>query len=102
MKIKDIIVLKEVSDNLNNRKLFYDQKKAGIGDYFWDSLVADIESLIIYGGLQHKSFGLRRMFAKRFPYAIYYEIKDDNARIIAVLPMRSAPVWIKKKLKERN
>ncbi len=48
MKIKDVITLKEVSHDLNDGKTFYDQKEAGVGDYFWDSLIADIESLTIY------------------------------------------------------
>ena len=28
-------------------KKFYDRKETGIGECFWDSLIADIESLII-------------------------------------------------------
>ena len=32
---------------------------------------------------------------------INYEIEGEIAYIVAVLPMRD-PVWIKKKLKERN
>jgi hypothetical protein len=42
------------------------------------------------------------MFAKRFPYAIYYEIKDKIAYIVAVLPMRRDPAWIRKKLIEMS
>lgn len=64
--------------------------------------IKDIESLIIYAGIHNKSFGLYRMFSKRFPYAIYYEIKDDIAQVIAVLPMRRDPKWIKRKLTERR
>ena len=74
MKIKDIITLKEVANDLKEGKDFYDQREVGVGNYFWDSLVADIESLIIYAGIHNKRYGLHRMLAKRFPYAIYYEI----------------------------
>ena len=102
MKIKDVVILKEVANDLNDGKFFYDQKEAGVGDYFWDNLIADIESLIIYAGIHNKRFGLYRMFAKRFPYAIYYEIKDEIAFVIAVLPMRRDPTWIKRELKERS
>jgi len=45
---------------------FYDQKEAGVGNYFWDSLLADIESLVIYAGIHNKKYGFHRMFAKRF------------------------------------
>jgi hypothetical protein len=47
MKIKDVVSLKEVANDLKEGKDFYDQRQSGVGDYFWDSLVADIESLII-------------------------------------------------------
>jgi hypothetical protein len=102
MKIKDVVTLKEVANDLNEGKDFYDQREAGVGDYFWDSLVADIESLIIYAGIHNKRYGLHRMLAKRFPYAIYYEIKGEIAYVVAVLPMRRDPAWIKNKLKERS
>jgi len=102
MKIKDVVTLKEVANDLTDGKDFYDQIEAGVSDYFWDSLVVDIESLIIYAGIHTKKYGLHRMLAKRFPYAIYYEIKDEIAYVVAVLPMRRDPAWIKRKLKERS
>ena len=102
MKIKDIITLKEVANDLKEGKDFYDQREVGVGNYFWDSLVADIESLIIYAGIHIKIYGLHRMLAKRFPYAIYYEIKNEIAYVVAVLPMRRDPLWIKKKLQKRS
>ncbi|TAN45480.1 MAG: type II toxin-antitoxin system RelE/ParE family toxin [Nitrospirae bacterium] len=89
-------------DDLNSGKTFYDRKEAGVGDYFWDSLLADLESLIIYAGIHSKQFGLYRMLANRFPYAVYYEIVDDVAYVVAVLPMRRNPDWIKRKLQVRS
>jgi hypothetical protein len=102
MKVKDVVILKEVANDLNDGKIFYDQKELGVGDYFWNSLFADIESLIIYAGIHNRKYGLYRMLAKRFPYAIYYEIADKIACVIAVLPMRRDPERIKKNLEGRN
>ena len=102
MKIKDVLVLKEAVDDLNEGRLFYDRKEAGVGDYFWDSLIADIESLVIYAGIHRKKYGLYRMLAKRFPYAVYYEVVDYIAYVVAVLPMRRDPAWIGKKIRKRN
>ena len=42
MKMKDVFVLEEAVDDLNEGRNFYDRKEAGVGDYFWDSLIADI------------------------------------------------------------
>lgn len=102
MNIKDVIILKEAADDLNDGKDFYDEKEKGIGDYFWDSLIADIESLFLYAGIHSKQFGSYHMFAKRFPYAIYYEIDEDTVIVIAVLPMRRDPAWLTNKMKGRR
>ncbi len=102
MKVIDVVTLKEVADDLNDGKTFYDQRESGVGEYFWDSLLTDIESLIIYAGIHERKYGLHRMLAKRFPYSIYYDIVDKIAYVVAVLPMRRHPVWIKRKLKGRS
>lgn len=78
MKIKDVFVLKEAVDDLNDGKAFYDCQESGVGEYFWDCLIADIESLILYAGIHSKKFGLYRMYAKRFPYSIYYELIKNS------------------------
>ena len=101
-KIKEIITLDEVAEDLNDGKSFYDRLSLGLGDYFWDSLIADIESLYLYAGIHNKKSGYHRMTSKRFPYSIYYEVKGNIARVIAVLPMRRDPAWIEKKLKRRS
>jgi len=102
MLVEGVSILKEVSDDLNEGKAFYDKKEPGIGDYFWDCLLADIESLLLYAGIHRKEHGFYRMFAKRFPYAIYYYIVDDIAYIVAVLPVRRNPARIKSKIKDRS
>ena len=55
MKGKDVGTLKEIAKDLKDGKSFYDQRESGVGDYFWDSLVADIESLIIYAGEEFRN-----------------------------------------------
>ncbi len=102
MTVREVIVLREVAADLNDGKAFYDRRRPGIGDYFWDSLLADIESLVVYAGIHSRKQGLHRMLAKRFPYAVYYEIADDVIYIVAVLPMRRDPSWITGKLKDRG
>jgi hypothetical protein len=100
--VREVIILREVADDLNNGKAFYDQREPGVGDYFWDSLFADIESLVIYASIHNRAHGLCRMLAKRFPYAIYYEIAGEVVYVVAVLPMRRSPAWIKRKLEGRS
>ncbi len=102
MRIKEIVVLSDVLDDLNDGKAFYDQREPGVGDYFWDTLISDIESLWLYAGIHKKIGKYYRMLSRRFPYAIYYQINDDIAQVIAILPMRRNPVWTRKKIGKRN
>jgi hypothetical protein len=102
MKVVDIFILKEAIDDLEEGKNFYNQNEQGVGDYFWDSLISDIESLVIFAGIHNRQYGYYRMLAKRFPYAVYYEIKDAIVYVVAVLPVRRSPEWVYKKLKKRR
>jgi hypothetical protein len=102
MKIDDVFILEEAVDDLSEGKAFYDFQETGVGDYYWDCLIADIESLVLYGGIHSKKFDLFQMFSKRFPYAIYYEVVENVAYVVAVLPMRRNPVWVQNKINQRH
>jgi len=70
---------------------FYDLQEVGLGSYFLESIFAEIESLRIYGGVHRKVFGYHRLLAKRFPYAIYYQMEDGIVMIFRILDCRSEP-----------
>lgn len=79
---------------------FYEQRQAGIGEYFLDSLFADIDALALFAGIHPKPDGhLHRALAKRFPFAVYYEVRDDIATVVAVLDCRQNPASITQRLK---
>ncbi len=101
MEIRNVILLKEAVFDLEEGRLFYDKKEKGVGDYFFDSLISDIESLRYFAGIHNKQFGFHRTLSKRFPFAVYYEIEKSCVKIIAVLDMRRNPAWIRKKLDKR-
>ena len=101
MRLYDVTVLSQVKEDLIKGKEFYDSNEAGVGNYFFDSIVADIESLKLYAGIHSKHHGLYRMFSKRFPFAIYYETNTATAIVIAVLDLRRNPAWIRGRLKKR-
>ncbi len=67
MKVKDVVVMKEVADDLNDGKAFHGQRDYGIGEYFWDSMIADIESLVIYACVHTREHGLCRMLSSDSP-----------------------------------
>lgn len=78
---------------------FYEQQQPGVGDYFLDSLFADIDALTLFAGIHPKPDGrLHRTLSKRFPFAIYYEVREDTATIVAVLDCRQNPGSITERL----
>jgi len=52
-KVKNVYIMEEAVSDLNEGRFFYDNKETGVGDYFWDCLISDLESLVVYAGI-HK------------------------------------------------
>ena len=78
---------------------FYESQATGVGEYFLDSLYADIDSLALYAGVHRKkSEGLHWMLSKRFPFAIYYMVADDLVSVHAILDCRQDPGKIEERL----
>lgn len=79
--------------------LFYELQRQTLGSYFLDSVYADIDSLILYAGIHAKPIGrFHRTLAKRFPFAIYYELTDQIVTVVAVLDCRQDPGAINARL----
>lgn len=93
-----IYVLDEAEQDLLNGAGFYDRQELGLGDYFVDSVMADIDSLHLYAGIHPVFFGKHRLLCKTFPYGIYYTRIDDVVRVYAVLDQRRNPAWIRARL----
>jgi plasmid stabilization system protein ParE len=74
---------------------FYEGQQAGLGDYFLDSLAADIDSLVIYGGIHRRVFDTHRLLARTFPFAIYYDVIGEEVRVWAVADCRRSPSWVR-------
>jgi len=77
---------------------FYEKQQTGLGGYFLDSLYSDIDSLLLYAGIHSQHFGKYRILSDRFPYAVYYERREDLIMVRAVLDLRRDPSWISQKL----
>lgn len=78
---------------------FYKRKAHGLGDYFLDSLYSDIDSLQLYAGIHSTHFGrFHRLLSQKFPYAVYYEVKEQMVYVRAVLDLRRDRAWIQRRL----
>ena len=56
-----IRLLDQAEQDLLNGISFYEKQQKGLGDYFLDSIMADIESLYLYAGIHAKHFGYHRL-----------------------------------------
>ena len=96
MKIK---ILPSAIDDLSNGRLFYEKNGENLGEYFFNSLFSDIDSLVLYAGIHQKYFGYFRMLSKRFPYAIYYKMEEDSLVVVwRILDLRRDPYTIRQSL----
>src|ERR1700737_391307 len=95
-----IEILSEVEDDLVAGAKFYERRRAGLGEYFLNSLYSDIDSLLVYAGIHRIVFGFHRALSKRFPYAIFYRFDRDAelVQIYRVLDLRRDPFWVRERL----
>ena len=96
MKIK---ILSSAVEDLYDGRLFYGRQGDGLGEYFFDTLFSDIDSLALYAGIHIKIFGYHRLLSRRFPYAVYYKIDGDIVVVYRVLDLRRHPARIRESLK---
>ena len=99
--MKPVVVLTDAADDLDLARAFYDSQDFGLGDYFVDSLLSDLESLRLFYGIHPTHFGFHRMLASRFPFGIYYDETQTEIQVFAVLDLRKDPMWIRAELTTR-
>ena len=93
-----IEILDEAEKDIAIGISFYKSQSDGLGKYFLDSILSDIESLHIFAGIHIDVSGYYRLLAKRFPFSIYYKMKDDVVYVYAVLDCRQDPEKTVKRL----
>ena len=91
-------ILQSALGDLDRGREFYAQHGEELGDYFLDSVFADIDALALYAGIHIQIWGFHRMLARRFPYAIYYKVDGDVCTVWRVLDCRRRPSLTRKAL----
>jgi plasmid stabilization system protein ParE len=95
MKIK---ILSPAENDIEEGYRFYESQDHDLGSYFLDSLYSDIDSLAYFGRMHRVVMGYHRLLAKRFPFAVYYRIIDNEVVVFAVLDCRRNPSWVRERL----
>ena len=99
MKLK---ILPSAAADLVQGAGFYERQAEGLGAYFLDTLFSDVESLVLYAGIHRKINGYYRLLSRRFPYAVYYTIDEDQVRVWRILDCRRDPQKIRTALSGRD
>jgi plasmid stabilization system protein ParE len=94
-------ILPSARGDLDRGRDFYAEHGDELGDYFLDSLFADIDSLALYAGIHIQVWGFHRMLSRRFPYAIYYRVDGDVCTVWRVLDCRRRPSRVRQALSGR-
>ena len=100
--MKNVVVLEEAAEDIEAARDFYDEIEPGMGDYFLQRIVEDIERLATLSGIHGRHFGFHRMLSERFPFGIYYRETADETQVFAILDLRREPTWIRDELRSRN
>ena len=79
---------------------FYERQEAGLGAYFFNSIMSDLRALKTFAGI-HQKYGdsYYRMICTKFPYSIYYRKDDSTVNVFAVLDDRRDPEWTEEMLR---
>ena len=48
-----VVILEDAADDMESGRRFYESRELGIGDYFVESILSDLDSLVLYGGIHH-------------------------------------------------
>jgi plasmid stabilization system protein ParE len=98
----NIEILDEAENDLIEGFYFYEAQQGDLGTYFLTNLYTDIESLRIHGGIHRKVYkDYHRLLSRRFPFAVFYKVREDTVSVYAVLDCRRDPAWIRKQLRKR-
>lgn len=98
----NIKILDEAEKDIAVGISFYESQNDGLGKYFLDSILSDIESLHIYAGIHIVISSYYRLLSKRFPFSIYYKIENKTIYVYAVLDCRKNPSWTSNKLQKQE
>lgn len=95
--------LPEVETDVQNGRPWYEEKSPGLGEEFLRVFYACSQELTRNPTIHqevHREF--RRCLLRRFPYAIYFRIKDDRVIVFGLFHCARDPRRLRRELGERE
>jgi plasmid stabilization system protein ParE len=90
----NVLVSSDAEQDIMEGIAFYSTNGSHVGKYFYRSILVDLQSLALFGGVHSQRFGYQCMAAKRFPFAIYYKVSNQDVHVVAILDERRDPAWV--------
>lgn len=91
-------ILRSARRDLVDGYRFYERRRPGLGEYFRESLLEDIDRLAVSAGFHAFVHGKHRKVASKFPYSIFYLRDEDGIKVYAILDDRRDPQWVSDRL----
>jgi toxin ParE1/3/4 len=80
-----LIISPEAEEDLHDAKVWYERKRAGLGDEFLLCVEEALDRIrVIPEGAPQVVPGVRRVMLRRFPYGVFYRVDPDQIGILAV------------------
>lgn len=94
-----ILFLEEAQQELDDAVFYYNQELSGLGAEFLDEILKTLERVANFPHAWHPySNRTRRCQAKRFPYAVVYQMRDEKILIVAIAHLHREPeYWSKRR-----
>lgn len=78
--------------DLDDAFAWYEERAAGLGHEFLRAVAVVFEQIARYPEMFPEVYrGRRRALVRRFPYAVYYRLETDRAKVVACLHLRRHP-----------
>jgi len=99
----DLSFLPEVEEDVISAYSWYEEKARGLGEEFLRVFYASANNLSRNPLLYQKVYGdFRRLLLRRFPYAIYFLIKENEIIVFGLFHCARDPRTIKLTLSNRD
>ena len=99
----ELSLLPEVEEDAFVGYRWYEERSSGLGDQFLEELYADIGGIplnpLLYEVVRQR---VRRRLLRRFPYAIYFSLEEDQILVLGVFHCARDPQVIGDELQLRD
>lgn len=95
---RELILRPEAEADALEAYQWYNEQLSGLGDDFLAEIDRAIDTIRTNPELPQKLYReFRRVLTRRFPYAVFYAVRDDRIIVFAILHMARDPrLWRKR------